>query len=453
MRIRGLRIAIWGALAYAVTCAQIASAHEFKLDAVVNAFVKIEPREAQLVVRAPLYLFRPIKFPVSGAEIDVDKSAPAVQRALQVLEQSITLFEDGQPLAASHAAGRLSLPSDRSFTSYEQATRHVSKPLEPDTRIYIDQGYVDARITYPIGSPAAVFTIRTTAGPEFGDALKFALRYMPLDGDSRAMVITSLSGTVALNPTWESAGAGFIRLGISHIVTGYDHLLFLLCLIIPLRGWRQILSVVTVFTVSHSFTLLGTAFDLAPSGRWFPPFVETAIAASIVYMALENIMGIKLGRRILITGLFGLVHGFGFSYGLQENFQFAGTHLLVSLFAFNIGIEIGQILVLAVMLPALAVVRRYVLPGRIGMIILSAIVADTGWHWMIDRAAALLKTPWPRPSAGDFAILAFWVAGILLAASGVSAVAKRLGFVATSPSPSDGDASTDEFKTARGGAA
>ncbi len=94
---------------------------------------------------------------------------------------------------------------------------------------------------------------------------------------------------------------------------------------------------------------------------------------------------------ILITGLFGLVHGFGFSYGLQENFQFAGTHLLVSLFAFNVGIELGQILVLAVMLPALAVVRRYVLPGRIGMIILSAIVADTGWHWMIDRADVLME--------------------------------------------------------------
>jgi hypothetical protein len=64
------------------------------------------------------------------------------------------------------------------------------------------------------------------------------------------------------------------------------------------------------------------------------------------------------------------------------------------------------------MLPALAVVRQYVLPGRIGMIILSAIVADTGWHWMIERADVLLKTPWPRPSAADFAILAFWVAGI-----------------------------------------
>ena len=153
---------------------------------------------------------------------------------------------------------------------------------------------------------------------------------------------------MALNPTLVARRRrASSRLGIEHILTGFDHLLFLLCLVIPLRGWRQMLAIVTVFTVAHSFTLIGSAFGLAPSGAWFPPFVETAVAASIVYMALENIMGVDLARRMLITGLFGLVHGFGFSYGLQENLQFAGTHLLVSLFAFNVGIELGQMLVLA----------------------------------------------------------------------------------------------------------
>ena len=428
MKLRGLRLAAWCLLACAAAWAQVVLAHEFKLDAVVNAFVKIEQGEVQLVVRAPLYLFKQVKFPVTGAEIDVDKATPAVERALAALQQDIALFENERLLVASHAMGRLSLPSDRSFESYEQAASHVSEPLERGTSIYIDQGYVDARITYPISSPASVFAIRTTAGPELGDSLKLALRYMPAGEDSRAMVIARSSGTVVLNPTGARAAAGFTRLGIGHILTGYDHLLFLLCLVIPLRGWRQILSVITVFTIAHSFTLLGSAFNLAPSGTWFPPFVETAIAASIVYMALENIMGVNLERRVLITGLFGLVHGFGFSYGLQQNFQFAGTHLIVSLFAFNVGIEIGQILVLAVMLPALAVVRRYVLPGRVGMIILSAIVADTGWHWMIDRADLLWKTPWPRPSAAGLAILALWVAGILIAAGGLSVIVKRLRF-------------------------
>jgi hydrogenase/urease accessory protein HupE len=436
-----LRIAACCLLALVAAYAQVARAHEFKLDAVINAFVGIEPGEARLVVRAPLFLFKSVRFPVDNITIDAARSAPALERAIASYEASLTLFENGRPLVPSHAIARLSLPSDRSFESYEQASRHVAQALEPDTRIYTDQGYVDAQITYPIGSPNSEFAIRSTAGPELGDYLKLALRYLPLGSDSRAMVVTSLSGTVSMNPTWWRAAATFTRLGIAHILTGYDHLLFLLCLVIPLRGWRRILSVISVFTLAHSFTLLGTAFNIAPSGAWFPPFVETAIAASIVYMALENIMGIRLDRRILITGLFGLVHGFGFSYGLQENFQFAGTHLLVSLLGFNVGIEVGQILVLTVMLPALALVQRYVLPGRIGMIILSAIAADTGWHWMIDRASAFWDTRWPQPTVAGLVILAAWIAGIFLAAGGISAVVKRakgLGEVATPASPQAG---------------
>jgi len=273
--------------------------------------------------------------------------------------------------------------------------------------------------------------MRTTAGPELGDALKLTVRYKPLEGESRTLLMTSRSGVVALNPTRLRAAAGFVGLGMMHILTGFDHLLFLLCLIIPLRDWRQILAIVTTFTVAHSFTLIGSAVNLAPSGAWFPPLVETTIAASIVYMAIENIMGAEFGRRMLITGMFGLVHGFGFSYGLQENLQFAGTHLIVSLFAFNIGIEIGQLLVLAVMLPALLVVRRYVLPGRVGMIILSALVGLTAWQWMLERGQDLLNVPWPHVTVAGLATLAFWIAGIIFGAGGLRYIAARLKLVAS----------------------
>ena len=306
--------------------------------------------------------------------------------------------------------------------------RHVSEPVAPDTQIYIDQGYVDAHITYPLQGPNPELSIRSTAAPEFGDTLKMTVRYKPLDEGSQSLIMTSSSGTVALNPTWWRAATSFVALGMQHILTGIDHMLFLLCLIIPLRDWRQVLAIVSTFTVAHPFTLIGSAFHLVPAGSWFPPFVETMIAASIVYMALENIMGIDFARRMLVTGMFGLVHGFGFSYGLEENLQFAGTHLLVSLFAFNIGIELGQLLVLAVMLPALLVVRRYVLPGKVGMIILSALVAQMGWQWMMERGGALLNVQLPQPSVAGLATLALWIAGIVLAAGGLRFIANRLHF-------------------------
>jgi hypothetical protein len=405
---------------------QVVDAHEYKLDALINAFVTIEPGTAHLVVRAPLYLFKSAKFALKDVEIDVPGSTPGIERALTALQKDVVLFEDGQALTASSAKGRLSLPSDKSFGNYADALRHVAEPVAEDTHIIIDQGYVDAHFTYALRSQNSELTIRTTAAPELGDYLKVVVRYTPLEGDSRTLMITSQSGTVALNPTWFRAALGFIGMGLAHIVSGTDHLLFLLCLIIPLRGWRQILAVVTTFTIAHSITLIGSAFQLAPSGAWFPPFVETAIAASIVYMALENIMGVELRRRLIITGTFGLIHGFGFSYGLQENLQFAGTHLLTSLFAFNIGVELGQLLVLAVMLPALLIVRRYVLTGRTGMIILSAIVAQIGWQWMVNRGDALMKVRWPQPTLAGLAVLAVWIAGVLIGAGVITSIVRRM---------------------------
>lgn len=401
-------------------------AHEFKMDALVNAFVKVEGHQAHLVVRVPLFLLQSVRFPVRNIELDVPNAQPALERAAAAIAQSIVLRENRRPLVAESTRARLALPSDRAFETFDGAAAHVAAPVGADTQIYIDQGYVDAHLVYPIASPDSVFSVSTSTARELGDYVKIAVRYLPAGGDERALVITSRSGTVDLNPTWYGAAAGFVGLGIAHILTGVDHLLFLLCLLIPVRGWRPIVAIVTVFTVAHSFTLLGAAFGLAPGGAWFPPFVETAIAASILYMALENIIGADLERRLVITCLFGLVHGFGFSYGIAENLQFAGTHLVTSLFAFNLGVEIGQLLALVVMLPLLALVRRYVLRGRVGMIILSALVAQVGWNWMLARGAELMNVPWPRPTLAGAALAVLWLAGLLAAAGAVALAARRL---------------------------
>ena len=99
---------------------------------------------------------------------------------------------------------------------------------------------------------------------------------------------------------------------------------------------------------------------------------------------------------------------------------------MVSLFSFNVGIEIGQILVLILMLPVLAVLLRHVLVGRIGMIILSAIVAHIAWHWMIERGDVLWQVEWPQLDGAGITVLARWLAGLLIAAAGVRFLARRM---------------------------
>src|SRR5581483_2368927 len=102
-------------------------------------------------------------------------------------------------------------------------------------------------------------------------------------------------------------------------------------------------------------------------------------------------------KRWIIAFGFGLVHGFGFSFALRQTLQFAGSHLLTSLLSFNVGVELGQLLVLALMIPALDALFKFVVAERMGTIILSAIVAHTGWHWMTDRVKVLSEYQFQMP--------------------------------------------------------
>jgi hypothetical protein len=409
-------------LSMAFVSTQVAS-HDLPTNTMMNGFVKVEPKQAHLVVRVPLDLLRAVSFPLKGSQYDLPAAAPEMQSALRALAEGLPLSENGVRLAPSSLSGRLSLPSDRSFADYDRAVDTADQPTDPNTAIYYAQGFLDAHFIYPISSPESVFKIQTLVAADLGSITRLGVRYLPLGEPSRAMMITGGSGPVALNPAWYRAAGSFVVLGIEHILSGIDHLLFLLCLIIPIRRVRTLVAVITAFTLAHSVTLIGSAYQLAPRGAWFPPFVETAIACSIVYMALENIVGADLRRRWLITGMFGLVHGFGFSYALGQQLQFAGSHLLVSLLSFNVGIEIGQLFVLALMLPALALFRR-VVPERMGVIILSAIVAHTGWHWMTERWEVLRQAEWPRLDAAGVVTLARWVAALLLAFAAARLLAK-----------------------------
>jgi hypothetical protein len=179
--------------------------------------------------------------------------------------------------------------------------------------------------------------------------------------------------------------------------------------------------------VAHSISLIASAFGFVPNALWFPPLIETLIAVTIVYMALENIVYASLGkdvggeisRRWIIAFAFGIVHGFGFSFALRESLQFAGDHLVTSLLAFNIGVEIGQIAVLVVLIPALGLLFEYVVPERLGIIILSALVVHTGWHWMLERSEQIAKFPFPKIDAAFLASAMRGLMAILVLAGGV----------------------------------
>jgi hypothetical protein len=221
-----------------------------------------------------------------------------------------------------------------------------------------------------------------------------------------------------MDPRWYQAVLNFVILGFDHILEGADHLLFLFCLLIPLRRISALIPVITSFTIAHSLTLIASALGWVPSSIWFPSLIETLIALSIVYMACENIIGVRQQHRWIMTFAFGLVHGFGFSFLLTESMQFAGSHLLMSLLAFNLGVELGQILVVLIAVPIVYLLFRFALPERAGVILLSAIVGHWAWHWMEERWVNLSAYEISLPTFGsEFLVgLLQWSALLILAA-------------------------------------
>lgn len=378
-------------------------AHE--IPARVSVLVLVRPTEEhlQVLVRVPLESMRDLQIPLHEPEyLDFSRVGALLPQAARVwIADYLEFFEDNRPLGAPQiVATRISLPYDRSFVSWDSAVAHVLARDSLDVRLPWRQALMDVLLAYPISAAEARFSVRPALA-HLGVRTTTVLRFFPPGRAERAYRFDGNPGLVRLDPGWGHAAASFVKLGFHHILGGIDHLLFLLCLVAPFRRLRPLVVMVTAFTAAHSITLVGSAMGLAPSALWFPPLVETLIAGSIVYMACENMLGPRFHNRWLVAFAFGLIHGFGFSYALGESLQFAGSHLATALLAFNLGVELGQLLVIALAVPLLSFVFARGVPERPAVVLLSAVVAHTAWHWMTERFQQLreYQIAWPRLDA------------------------------------------------------
>ena len=419
--------------------------HEIPASVTVLAFIRPEGRTLRLLVRAPLESMRDIEFPLRGpGYLDLDAVHPLLREAANLwIADYLDVYEGDVELGDPRiAAVRVSLPSDRSFVDYDAALTHVTGPPLPiETELAWQQAMLDVEFEYAIASDQSKFSVRPSLA-HLGLRTLTVLRFQPPGGGERIFQYFGNPGLVRLDPRWHQAFLRFVRLGFLHILDGIDHLLFVLCLVIPFRRFRPLLGIVTSFTVAHSITLIASAAGFAPSALWFPPLIETLIALSIVWMALENIVGPKLERRWIVAFAFGLVHGFGFSFVLRESLQFAGTHLATSLVAFNVGVELGQIFVLLLAIPILEALFRRVVAERTGTILLSALIAHTAWHWMTDRASSLAGYDFRLPALNTALIAATMRALMLLLVVGGAAWALH-GLVGRINRPSPGSLPAD----------
>lgn len=208
-----------------------------------------------------------------------------------------------------------------------------------------------------------------------------------------------------LDPTAEerqAAPASFLAEGVHHIVTGYDHLLFLLCLILPavlrrtpgqapgwapVSNWREaalpVAGVVTLFTLAHSITLALAALQLVSLPGWL---VEPAIAITIAIAAIDNLTPLFGRRRGLITFVFGLIHGFGFA-GVLGELELPAAEFGWALLQFNLGLELGQLAIVAAVVPLLYGLRRAALYVPAVLRGGSALAIGVAAWWLVQRTA------------------------------------------------------------------
>jgi hypothetical protein len=420
------------ALALLLSLALPLEAHEVPAEVRLDFWVLDTPEALEVYARVPVEALRDIALPLRGpGYLDLARAEAPLREGVELwLLDALTLRRDGDALPrGTLEALRVALPSDQRFLrSADALPAYFATPPLPETEaVFWEQAVVDIALRFLAGEGALSFQAPLgTLGLETHTRLRFQSR----DGALQLFEFTGDPGAVDLNPGWGAATLRFIQSGMAHILGGVDHLLFLLCLMLPLLRLGPLLAVATAFTAAHSLTLIAAALELLPTAPWFPPLVETGIAASILFMALEHGLHPSPEPRWRLAFLFGLLHGFGFAFMLTDGLQFAGGHEVLALLAFNGGVELGQILVLLLAVPLLRALRER-FPGRALDWVLIALVGHTALHWCLERGATVAAYDLTLPafgallSAGGLRWLALGLAAALVYAL-LASLAQRL---------------------------
>jgi hypothetical protein len=377
-------IALFFALPYT------ASPHTIPDDVTIQAFAKPQGARFHLLVRVPFNALADIIFPArAGGDLDLPQVEAMLPGAAKTwISDWVDLYEGNILLPKPQVVEtRVSLSSDNSFVSYEEAWAHLTGPGLPESvRLSPNQAMLDVLFDYPIRSDRSAFAIRSRLA-RLGVKVVTMLQFLPPNGRVRAYGYQGDPGNFELDPSRQQIVQRFVPLGFFQLLKGTDYLLFLLCVALLFRRSLTLIPFVAAFSAAHSITLIASAYNLVPDALWFPVLFETLIAACIVYLGFESISaGTPARYRWMIACGCGLVYGLGFSFSLRQTLQFGESHRLASILSFNAGVELGQLLVLAVLIPLLNLLFLLAVPERIGTIFLAALAAHTGWHRMLDRA-------------------------------------------------------------------
>ncbi len=293
------------------------------------------------------------------------------------------------------------LGSEPDFASLESARGAISAPFDPEALrdTYVGDTVVDAQIFYPSPSPVRAYSLSSSLDPGLDGQENTANLILDhrAEGTEVYRVRGLMNEPVSIGAAPLSGFGTFLVEGVRHILEGPDHLLFVICLILGASGLWPLVSRATGFTVGHSITLIAGFWGLVPKAAWFIPLVETGIALSIVYAAVLALRRGQLDKRsewsiVAITSALGLLHGLGFSFMLREILRVDAPNIWESLLAFNLGVEVGQVIVILIGWPALWLLHRASPRAwKVSTFALASLCIAVASFWTLERSALLFQ--------------------------------------------------------------
>jgi hydrogenase/urease accessory protein HupE len=307
--------------------------------------------------------------------VDLDKDRDGKISKEELAEGAVELKESAQEALEVTFDDRPVVVTETrcEFDDNNNATVSISFSARPFTNLVIRSKWL-ARL--PPGH-RQLLTLQTTDGI-------LVERLLSANNDQVTIQIDPEQTTPLAQPAKAGSFTDFLVMGVKHIWTGYDHLLFLFGLLIVTRNFASAVKIITCFTLAHSITLAVATLSLI---KIHSRIVEPMIAASIIYVGLENLLrGDDPKGRWLLTFIFGLIHGFGFASVLRELGVGAnGTGITVPLLSFNLGVEVGQVIIAALVLPIIWKLRANPVFLRRWVPVCSLGVALVGSFWFVQR--------------------------------------------------------------------
>ncbi len=276
----------------------------------------------------------------------------------QMIADGHQLVNDDEILSGTVREVRLySANQQPPFATLEEAKAAFQEPIasHEDQETFVGDTVTDVVIYYPSDHTVYDYRLSSSLNPGLEnqeETANLVLDYFP--GGTQVFRATGLlADPVIVSRSAIAAALTFIKEGIVHILKGYDHVLFVICLVIGATTAVTLLWRVTGFTLGHSVTLTLGFFGWVPAAPWFIPAIETGIALSIIYAAVIAVAKVESKSTFLVTAVIGLLHGLGFSFVLQEILQVNAPNIWQSLLAFNVGVEIGQLAIVVLIWPIL----------------------------------------------------------------------------------------------------